>query len=126
MSRRRRLAPLGIVGAVVAASLLPGSAGASALPPGSDLLLHAFGYAAVAAALAWSERVTGLRTGATLVVAVAAVGAGVELLQSPVPGRTPSVADAVANALGASVGWWLARVDRDGTPSTTGDSKSGK
>jgi VanZ family protein len=88
--------------AVVGGSLTPGSA-AGGLPAGADKLLHGLGYAAI------SFFVAGARGERTLVgllgtaVAVALLGAGVELVQ-PYVGRTASGADALANLLGAVVG----------------------
>ena len=96
--------------AVVAGSLAPGQA-ASGLPAGADKLLHATGYATIAVAVAAA---LGARTTRVLVaVATAAtlLGAGVELLQ-PTVGRTASLADGVANGLGAVVGALAVRVSR--------------
>lgn len=98
-SRRSGTAAV-VVAAVVLASLVPLSGGGAGLPDGP---LHVVGYAAVAAAIAR----TAPPTRRTLVVAVAVafgVGAGVELLQAFVPGRTPSVADAGANLVGSTAG----------------------
>ena len=117
---RRRLAVLAAVTAVVvASSLLPGPTGPGGeptpdvAPPGTDLLVHAVGYAAVAYALARAlpprlRRRDALGSLAGVVVATVALGAGVELAQGVVPGRDPSVRDAVANAVGALAGalWW--------------------
>ncbi|MFB6125832.1 MAG: VanZ family protein [Halolamina sp.] len=102
--------------AVVVGTLLPGGSSPNLLPSGVDAMVHAVGFAAVAAALARAGGV-GLadrRRLAGVVVAAAALGVALELLQGPVPGRTPSLADAVADlvgAVGGAVGW-AARVDR--------------
>jgi VanZ family protein len=97
-----------VVVAVVAASLVPLGGGASTFPDG---LFHVVGYAAVAAAVVRAGPPT-RRTLAVAVVVAVAVGAGVELLQGLVPGRTPSVADAAANLVGAVAGVTLAVVAR--------------
>ncbi|MFC7135578.1 VanZ family protein [Halobaculum litoreum] len=124
---RRRLAVFVAVAAtVVVASLLPGPSAAGgeptpdAAPPGTDLVLHAAGYAAVAYAMARAlpardRRRDALVPLAGVVVAAVALGAGVELAQGLVPGRTPSVLDAVANAVGALAGvlWWRRRRRRE-------------
>lgn len=119
---------------VVSASLVPVHPGGSErvlLGVGLDKWAHGVGYAAVAFAFARA------RTGASrptsngrvsvvphgrgsvplvtvlgAIVVGFAVGVGVELLQTQVATRTPSVADAVANAVGAVLGggaWLLAR-----------------
>lgn len=109
---RRRLVPLAIAVVAVIGSLLPAPEG-RAFPPGSDLVVHGVGYAALAASLAWAER-AGDRAATLRLAAVAvAFGAVLELLQGPVPGREPAVADLVANVVGAGVGvaWWLHRHD---------------
>ncbi|WP_240137617.1 VanZ family protein [Salinigranum salinum] len=72
---------------------------------GADKWLHAAGYAVVAGLAAasrdWRRRALAL---VVVVVAVATFGAGIEVAQSVVPGRTASSADAVANTVGAVVG----------------------
>lgn len=102
----RRLAVPAVVGvAVVAASLVPlGSAAGSAAPVGADKLLHAVGYAAIAATTCRAVRARSARMLAFVAVGAVALGAGVELLQGVVPTRQPSLGDAVANAVGALVG----------------------
>ncbi|AHG04696.1 antibiotic resistance protein VanZ [Halobacterium sp. DL1] len=95
-------AAVGLV--VVAASLVPGSTGAaSALPANADKLLHAGGYAALSFSVAAAMRARTVRTLAVVVLAVAALGGAVELVQ-PAVGRTLSLLDAAANLVGASVG----------------------
>jgi hypothetical protein len=100
-----------VAAAVVAASLVPVAGGGHlpALPGsvGSDALLHAVGYAVVAAAAASGLAGDGRSDRAVAVAAVVlatALGVGVELCQWPLPTRTASVGDAVANAAGALVG----------------------
>jgi VanZ family protein len=97
---RRAGTAAAVVAAVVVASLVPLGGGGPAFPDG---LFHVVGYAAVAAAVARTRPPT--RRG-LLVAAVVAfgVGAGVELVQSVVPGRTPSLADAGANLVGSVAG----------------------
>lgn len=110
---------------VVASSLAPGPTGPGGAPtddvapPGSDLVVHAVGYAAVAYTLAGALPPRFRNTASVgplvgVVVATAALGGAVEVAQSFVPGRTPSTLDALANAVGATVGvgWWLVR-ERD-------------
>ncbi|ESP88766.1 VanZ family protein [Candidatus Halobonum tyrrellensis] len=108
--RGRWLAVVVVAGVVVVASLVPRPAGGVAVtvgPVGADKLLHAAGYATVAFLLARAFRVRErrpVRVPFALGVAAAAavaLGGGVELLQSAVPGRTASVADAGANLVGA-------------------------
>jgi hypothetical protein len=122
--RRPFLARLPVVAAcvVLVGSLVPVSATgdvslAGPLGIGADKWLHATGYAVVAG-LAAASRDRGAVTASprrvfqfvAVVAVVAAFGAGVEVAQSVVPGRTTSGADTVANAVGAAVGvacWWL-------------------
>jgi VanZ family protein len=97
--------------ALVVAALLPGGAGG---PPtagplglvGADKWLHAVGYALFAAVLVPALDPDRPARWAVLVAVVAAtaLGAGLELAQWPVPGRSTSAADAAANAVGALVG----------------------
>ncbi|WP_435062496.1 hypothetical protein [Halobaculum sp. EA56] len=132
----RRLAIFAAVTTVVvASSLVPAPVAADGeprpdvAPPGTDLLLHVVGYAAVAytlAGAAFGGRSDGGVDGddggghpgaapvaglAGVVLVATALGAGVELAQGPVPGREPSVLDGAANAVGAAVGaaWWRRR-----------------
>ncbi|WP_380675893.1 VanZ family protein [Salinigranum sp. GCM10025319] len=103
------------LGVVLVGSLLPapetGGASIGLFGVGVDKVVHAASYAVVAGLAAASRdwRRRGLAV-LGIVVAVAVFGAGVEVAQSFVPGRTMSGADAVANAVGAAtgvVGWWL-------------------
>lgn len=100
-----------VAGAVLVASLVPlGGAGGSV--PGGDKLLHAVGYGLLCAAVLRWRRPEALDGFLAAIVAVAAYGAGVELLQWAVPTRWPSLLDALANALGATLVaavWWLRR-----------------
>lgn len=131
--RRGRLAALLAAAVVVVfvGSVLPlptgGDAGVALAGPfgvGADKVVHAVSYAviaglAVVGLAVWGTRQRGSRASVGLaglvavVLAVAAFGAGVEVVQSVVPGRTASGADAVANAVGAVVGvaavvgWWV-------------------
>jgi hypothetical protein len=139
--RVRRVSPatllLVAVGVVLVGSLVPApsTGDASLAGPfgvGADKWVHAAGYAVVAGLAAATRDRHGvtasprpvLRFAAVIAVvaAVAAFGAGVEVAQSFVPGRTTSGADAVANTVGAAVGvasWWLlvSIQRRPGTPS---------
>ena len=93
-----------VVIAVVAASLVPASAGTGGgFPAGADKLLHLVGYAALSFSVAAALRTRTVRVLAAVVVAVAALGAGVELLQ-PLVDRTASLLDAAANLGGATAG----------------------
>ena len=113
------------VGVVLVGSLVPVPATgdvslAGPFGVGADKWIHAAGYAVVAGLAAATRerrdvsasprRVLRLVAVVAVVAAVAAFGAGVEVAQSFVPGRTASGADAVANTAGAAVGvagWWL-------------------
>lgn len=116
----RRIAVFAVVTAIVVTSslvpvptapdqALPGDT----VPPETDKLVHAVGYAAVAytlgralPALRWGGDEAGGPLLAFLGVAAAAtaLGAGVEVTQSVVPGRDPSALDGVANGVGAVAG----------------------
>lgn len=112
---RRRLVPLAVAVVAVLGSLLPAPEG-RAFPPGSDLVVHAVGYAALAASLGWAERTRDRAKTLRLAAVAVAFGAVLELLQGPVPGRDPAVADLAANVVGAALGaalWDRRRVDAD-------------
>ena len=103
------------LGVVLVGSLLPapetGGTSVELFGVGADKLVHAASYAVVAGLAATSRewRRRGLAV-LVIVLAVAVLGAGVEVSQSVVPGRTMSGADAVANVVGAAagvVGWWV-------------------
>jgi len=109
--RRWAAVAVGFAAVVLAASLVPASAGGGSLLAGTDKLLHAVGYAAVAFAAANAPEAPTDRTLVGVVVAVAAFGAGVEVVQ-PVVGRAASLGDAVANLAGAALGALAVRVSR--------------
>ncbi|WP_435184968.1 VanZ family protein [Halobellus sp. EA9] len=81
-----------------------GSGGGLAI--GLDTWLHLGAYSVLAWLLAAAFDASGPRRGAArLAVVVAfAVGVGIEFVQAPLAARTASVADAVANAVGAVIG----------------------
>lgn len=110
MARDAQLVSL-VAGLILVSSLIPVGGMASGVP-GADKLVHVVGYGTLCATvLRW--RAVDAPSGYLLaVVAVAAYGGGVELLQGTVPTRTPSHLDALANAAGATlvaVGWWRLR-----------------
>lgn len=103
--RRRDGPAIAVAVAVLVTSLVPLSGGGtSPLPFGLGLttLGHLAGYAGLTVALAWGRRLE--RVGPLVAVVALAVtfGVGVELLQSLVPTRLPSLADAVVNGVGAT------------------------
>lgn len=110
ISRDARLVWL-VASAVLVTSLVPlGGAGSGV--PGTDKLLHAVGYGLLCAAVLRWRRPVALGGALAAIAAVATYGAGVELLQGAVPTRSPSLLDAFANALGATLVaavWWLRR-----------------
>jgi len=75
-----------------------------------DKWVHAGSYGLLTGLLAWGHGSRDSWVVAALVVLTAGYGAGIELLQGLVPSRGTSVADMVANAVGAAlVGvLWLA------------------
>jgi VanZ family protein len=96
--------------AVVAACLVHDSTGAaSGLPANADKLLHAAGYAVLAASVAAALRARTVRALVAVVAAVAALGGAVELVQ-PAVGRTLGLFDAAANLIGATAGAFLYRL----------------
>jgi len=103
---------------LLAASLLPGGAGAPTTGPfgvvGLDKWLHAVGYLGLAATLAWAldRPVGGGSVRGAFVAAVGAVAYGVvlEVVQAPLSTRSASTGDAVADAVGAVLGAALAVV----------------
>lgn len=109
--RSHRWLPLAVALGILAASLLPGGGGGSAVGPvGVDKLLHVGGYAVLAAATLFALRRRDVRSSLVVLIIVTAFGGVVELLQGPVPGRHVSVLDLVADAVGAvagTAGWWL-------------------
>jgi len=98
------LVPLGASGPV------GGGGSVVVLGLGADKLLHVVDYAALAFALGYARRARTPGALLTAFVAAVAVGGVVELLQGPLPTRATSLADAVANTVGAALGtagWWL-------------------
>jgi VanZ family protein len=123
------LAAVAAVAAVVVGSLVPGptnapTPGAGVAGIGVDKLLHAGGYATIALLVAASRRPARGVDLLAVVVAVATLGAGIEVLQLFVPGRTTSAGDAVANTVGAALGvggwrlvrWWSRRTGPASSP----------
>ena len=112
--RSRSWLPVAVATAILAASLLPGSAsgaaGGAVGPVGVDKLLHVVGYAVLAAVVLAALRRPNGREALAAVVLVTAFGGAVELLQGPIPGRSVSLLDLAADAVGAvlgALGWWL-------------------
>jgi VanZ family protein len=70
----------------------------------TDKIVHLLGYAMLT--FWWAQLVTHQRW--KLVVAVVLFGIGVELLQGLTPDRLPDPLDALANTLGALLGWLAA------------------
>jgi hypothetical protein len=112
-ARRVRYALVALVAAVVlVASVVETGGGARTFGPfgfvGADKWTHAFAYAGLTAALAYASVESG-RDRLMLAVAVAiAFGIAIELVQWPIPYRTASIADALADAVGAcllALGW---------------------
>lgn len=110
MRRRWAALAVGLSVVVLAASLVPASGG-QRLPAGADKLAHAVGYAAVAFAAGMTPEEATDRALAGVVLAVAAFGAGIEVVQ-PTVGRTTSLLDALANLAGAALGALAARQRR--------------
>jgi VanZ family protein len=110
MRRQWARRTVALVVVVLAASLVPASGGDS-LPPNADKLFHFAGYAALAFAAVMAPAEDTDRALVGVVLAVAAFGAGIEVVQ-PAVGRTASAMDALANAAGATVGALAARVSR--------------
>jgi VanZ family protein len=73
----------------------------------SDKLLHVIGFGAPTLLAAFASRAPrGLRN-ALMVIALAAIAG--EAAQALVPGRTVSLMDLVADAVGMGIGMWLGR-----------------
>jgi hypothetical protein len=83
--------------------LMPISAPA---PPGSDLIVHFLIFGVMAFAAVTFSRHPGRLAG--LAIVTIALGAGLEYAQGLVPYRSPAIADAVADGVGALVGYALA------------------
>jgi VanZ family protein len=87
--------------------------GLSLLPPAldsggshSDKVAHLLGYAVLT--FWWAQLVTRRRR--KLALAVVLFGIAVELLQGLTPVRQPDPLDALANSVGALLGWLIARL----------------
>jgi len=109
MRLRRRL-PVAVATVVLVASLVPGSGGGAVALAGVDKLLHGVGYAVLAVTALVAIRARTGRASLGVVLLATVFGGIVELLQGPVPGRSASLLDLVADAVGAVVGaagWWL-------------------
>jgi VanZ family protein len=109
--RGRWLAACAWTAAVVALSVLPGGALPSVSIRFSDLAAHLLVYALLAALLQNAARRPCLSCWLVVTAGCGAMGATLELVQQfVVPGRYGSVADAVANLLGAAAGSavWIA------------------
>lgn len=125
---RRWAAVLAVASGILVLSLVPMPSGDPGVAVGpADKVAHAVGYAVLgvagiratafdprlgrrgtrpAAGVSPAVGAVGLAVG--VILAVAAFGGGVELLQIAVPGREFEGVDALANAAGATVGvgWW--------------------
>lgn len=118
----RRLRPLDALPVAVALLILvasvvdPPSGGASGLGPlgvvGVDKYYHAAAYAALASTVAWARGRSTLRALVLAVLVATGYGFGIELVQSTLPARSFDLVDALANAVGATLGataWRVAR-----------------
>jgi VanZ family protein len=93
----------GVAWAVVACLLLMPLSGPVPAPSGSDLVVHFFLFATMAfTAVGFNRRPAQL---ALLALVTAALGMALEYAQGFVPTRFSTVADAVANDLGALAGY---------------------
>ena len=108
-ARWLRYGLVAVVAAVilVASVLRPDPMGAPTMGPlgvvGADKWTHALAYAGLAAALAYASVTPGhdsSRVGLAVALAVG-FGAAIELLQWPIPYRTASAVDVLADAVGA-------------------------
>lgn len=108
-----------VAAGVLIVSVLPAGGGPAGPLPVSDKLLHGAGYAVLAMTVLRAVRVDPFRrddaasravdvpsalVAAGVVVAVAGYGGAVELLQWPLATRQASLADALANFIGAVAG----------------------
>ncbi len=89
---------------VVGASPAAGAGGTGGVGVFTVAHLAAYGVLAWLLVGVWSSNARDPRAVITAIAVAAAVGAGVELLQVPVAARTASAADALVNAVGATVG----------------------
>jgi VanZ family protein len=109
--RRDALAAVVAAGLLLASVVDPGGAGVGAATPGGplgafglDKWAHAAGYATLALAVAFAvaaRRSVGPAALGAVVLAVAAYGAGIEVVQATLPARSFDLADMAANATGA-------------------------
>ncbi len=112
-------------GVVLVASVVETGGGARTLGPfgvvGVDKWTHALAYAALTAVLAYASIEGGRGRLVLPVLAAIVFGIAIEVIQWPIPYWTASVADALADAVGAcllALGWrWLTRFVRFGPAS---------
>ncbi len=113
--------PLALATVLLAASLVPvglfaGGGGAPVttqfLGVGLDKWLHVVGFGALAASLVSAMDKFSWRELASVLIVTVAFGVAIELLQWPLPWRTASLADVLADAVGAIVGSGLAGLIR--------------
>lgn len=104
---RRQLPAVVFAGLLLAVSLVPApeTGGPTTAPLGIalDKWVHAGSYGTLTVLLAWARRSRKLRAVAAVAVVAVCYGGGIELLQGLVPSRSTSVADTLANSLGAVV-----------------------
>jgi hypothetical protein len=116
----RLLAPSlwGIV--VLCASVVDPGAGTVQATGFDPTLFHVLGYGGLSLLVGWGLAVVDRRRLLAVTLLVTLFGAGIELLQGPLPYRTMAGLDAVTNAVGAAAGAvlcaWLSRhaADRAG------------
>lgn len=100
---------------LVASAVEPGTTSASLGPfglVGMDKWFHAVAYAILTATLAYAAASGNPKNLAVVACLAVAFGIGVELVQWPIPYRTASAADVLADAVGAcllALCWWLSR-----------------
>lgn len=90
------------VALTLAASLLPPALDTSGSH--ADKLAHLLGYAVLT--FWWAQLV--IRRRWRLAIAIALLGAAIELLQGLTPNRMPDLLDALANSAGVLLGWLAA------------------
>jgi|AntDeeMetagen134_2_1112570.scaffolds.fasta_scaffold00327_18 VanZ family protein len=117
VARSVRYGLVAVVAAVilVASVLQPDPTAAPTMGPfgivGVDKWSHALAYAGLAAVLVYASMSSNRGTDRLILAVVLAVGfgIGIEFVQWPIPYRTASAADALADAIGAGVlalAWW--------------------
>ena len=117
---RRYRGSIAIAFVLLVATLIPTGGVVGPEPPlgsqafvfGLDTWLHLIGFGALSASIVLAGRRPTWRLVAVAIVLTTAFGALIELLQWPLPWRMGSVADVVANAVGAAVGGCVAFVGR--------------